>query len=81
MGEGQGAHMEQQGGELHKIYMAEVLLEAAFGAKTSAWFEGRSPLQENYRRAAASSLLKMGLLEKVEGYPEHPRPYRLTGRG
>ncbi len=69
-----------------KLRMMEVLLAAYREARTTEWFEGKVPPNDQNRedRAEATKvLLQVGLLEKDDDYPGpgHPHPYRLTAKG
>lgn len=69
-------------GDLRKRRMVEVLREVAVGARTLEWFEGKVPARDEGTEEATSELLRIGLIERLEGYPEWEKhPFRLTDRG
>jgi hypothetical protein len=49
------------------------------------WFEGEIPSWDEFkedRRQATNDLLRIGLIERIEDYPQqHSHPFRLTAEG
>jgi hypothetical protein len=62
--------------------MLEVLREVAWGGRNLEWFEGKTEPRDERRADATVELLRVGLIEKAEGYPGWEKhPFRLTDRG
>ena len=62
-------------GDVRKRRMVEVLREVAEGARTLEWSEGKVPARDERTEKATSELLRIGLIERLQGYPDwgkHP---------
>ena len=72
-----------QVGERQKLKRLDVLWEIHKGGRTLEWFNSEAPkMRDEDRGQATKDLLRIGLIERIEGYPQqHPHPFRLTVRG